>query len=129
MKGIAMSSLKGGATKLTSDLKSAAAGAAGAAGPKSEIEWTNYNYPPLILVMHFDLSELSDGGRKPVAWAHRSYLILLLGLLTNGCRTRHRGAVCTVHSDTPLRARSLTPGALGADPRAPPGPSPLVSQW
>ncbi|KAJ1618343.1 hypothetical protein T492DRAFT_892235 [Pavlovales sp. CCMP2436] len=50
---------------------------------KSAIKWDAYNYPPLLSVIHYDLSELEGGGRRVVRWAHIHYLLVLVALLMN----------------------------------------------
>eukprot|EP00899_Mesostigma_viride_P017707 jgi/Mesvir1/25938/Mv20932-RA.1 len=51
--------------------------------PKA-IEWENYNYPPLINVVHFQLSDLEEGPRRrAVRCAHYTFLYLCFCLVFN----------------------------------------------
>mmetsp|Transcript_2866 Transcript_2866/g.8895 ORF Transcript_2866/g.8895 Transcript_2866/m.8895 type:complete len:217 (-) Transcript_2866:110-760(-) len=49
----------------------------------SPIKWDEYNYPPFVRIMHFDLSELEGSSRKVVRWAHAGFFLLVAALMCN----------------------------------------------
>lgn len=48
-----------------------------------QIDWANFNYPPLIRLFHFDLAELPARTRVIVRWIHISFLIALVIMIVN----------------------------------------------
>mmetsp|Transcript_18852 Transcript_18852/g.48589 ORF Transcript_18852/g.48589 Transcript_18852/m.48589 type:complete len:239 (+) Transcript_18852:71-787(+) len=57
--------------------------AGSALASRNAINWDNYNYPPLLHVVHFDLEELDAVPRLIVRWCHWSYKLLVVCLFTN----------------------------------------------
>jgi hypothetical protein len=72
-----------GVNSITRELATQGARQATARATNSSINWESYNYPPFLHIMHFEPSELEGGSRIVVRWAHRAYLIVLLGLFIN----------------------------------------------
>eukprot|EP00923_Selenidium_pygospionis_P007156 GHVN01012281.1.p1 GENE.GHVN01012281.1~~GHVN01012281.1.p1 ORF type:complete len:234 (+),score=31.96 GHVN01012281.1:225-926(+) len=48
-----------------------------------EIDWVDFNYPPLLRLFHFNLAELPDRMRSIVRWIHISFLVALLVMMIN----------------------------------------------
>lgn len=71
---------------MTSSSKEPQGGGAGASGGRSPIKWDEYNYPPFVRIMHFDLSELEGSSRKVVRWAHAGFFLLVAALMCNRAR-------------------------------------------
>lgn len=55
----------------------------GSAGGRSTVNWENYNFPPFIRVIHFDLDELDAAPRVVVRWCYWSYKVLMFGVFLN----------------------------------------------
>lgn len=49
----------------------------------TSIEWTHFNYPPMLRIIHFDLKELPSPVAKIVRFIHFSFLIAVIALLLN----------------------------------------------
>ena len=49
-----------------------------------KIDWSDYNFPPFIHIVHFSISELEGSLRRFVVCIYINYLILLGILLLNG---------------------------------------------
>ena len=49
----------------------------------SAIKWDDFNYPPLLHLIHYSSAELPDSFRNKVRCIHASFLILLLVLIIN----------------------------------------------
>lgn len=50
---------------------------------RNAINWDNYNYPPLLHLVHFDLEELESVPKLIVRWCNWSYKLLVVCLFTN----------------------------------------------
>jgi len=50
---------------------------------EGRINWSNYNFPPCLHIVHFSLTELQGKLRSFVASIYLSYLILLAILFIN----------------------------------------------
>eukprot|EP00386_Alphamonas_edax_P000377 GDKI01001157.1.p1 GENE.GDKI01001157.1~~GDKI01001157.1.p1 ORF type:complete len:234 (-),score=32.13 GDKI01001157.1:441-1142(-) len=59
-----------------------AATASHAQGPLA-IDWTNFNYPPGLRVIHYDLSELKPNAASIVWWIHLSAVICFVAHVLN----------------------------------------------
>jgi len=49
----------------------------------SQIDWNNYNYPPLLRVVHYDLNDLPDELKKPIKFAHYTFILMFVILIFN----------------------------------------------
>lgn len=58
----------------------------GGTAARSGIKWDNFNYPVILRVMHYDISELEGSSQTVVRWAHAAFFVLLAGLATNCAR-------------------------------------------
>ncbi|MEE4247237.1 MAG: hypothetical protein V2I33_17630, partial [Kangiellaceae bacterium] len=54
---------------------------------KSEINWNDYNFPPLLKLFHFNLSELSDPQRFVASKIYIEWIVFLSVLLFNFVNT------------------------------------------
>ncbi|KAA6391167.1 MAG: hypothetical protein EZS28_013306 [Streblomastix strix] len=52
-------------------------------GKKQQFNWNNYNFPPIIRIIHFDLTELPDGERLGVRCAFWSVNIMVITAVIN----------------------------------------------
>ncbi|QDZ25324.1 hypothetical protein HOP50_16g78720 [Chloropicon primus] len=53
-------------------------------GNSSKVDWEDYNYPPLLQIIHFSLDDIEDAQAKSaVRWAHMSYRFVCFTLLFN----------------------------------------------
>lgn len=86
---MAASTIRAGRDLFQKNLGVAQAG--GSVGARN-IKWDDFNYPPILRVMHYDISELDGPSKAVVRWAHWAYLTLLAGLLTNCTAARRCGA-------------------------------------
>lgn len=50
---------------------------------RTAINWDNYNYPPFLKIMHFDLNELDPSCKTVMRWVDTAYKLLIFCLLTN----------------------------------------------
>lgn len=52
-------------------------------GPSNAIKWDDFNYPPMINVIHYSSAELPENSRGIVRRIHCSFLILVIILFIN----------------------------------------------
>jgi len=50
---------------------------------KSGIDWQDYNWPPMLRIVHFSLDELPDGSRKVVLKIYISFIIAFITCIIN----------------------------------------------
>jgi len=48
-----------------------------------QIDWNNYNYPPLLRVVHYDINDLPDELKRPIKFAHYTFILMLCTLIFN----------------------------------------------
>lgn len=72
--------------KGVNDIAREMSSASGIAPPQQTIDWDNYNYPPLIRIMHFNLNELEGSARRVVRLCHWAFLLIIITLLVNRAR-------------------------------------------
>jgi len=50
----------------------------------SKVNWEDYNYPPLLKIIHFRLNDVEESGaRKAVFWAHVNLIAVCVALVLN----------------------------------------------
>jgi len=56
---------------------------AGLGKKESKIDWTNFNFPPFLNLIHYDLNELVEPEKSHVLKLYISYLIFFVSAILN----------------------------------------------
>ena len=75
MDKFAMNAMKSSVNSQVSNMKASLS--------SSPIKWENFNYPPLLNLIHYSSEELPDSIKRLVKCIHSSFLILILILIIN----------------------------------------------
>eukprot|EP00922_Rhytidocystis_sp_ex-Travisia-forbesii_P023379 GHVS01034293.1.p1 GENE.GHVS01034293.1~~GHVS01034293.1.p1 ORF type:complete len:242 (+),score=20.28 GHVS01034293.1:137-862(+) len=71
-------------------------GRAGAGGSSVQIDWTHFNYPPLLRIIHFDTKELPGQVASVVRLVHWAFLVAVVVLIINIFNSFVIGALCSM---------------------------------
>ena len=82
MNSTSMSIAKHMASNSVSNMKNAV-GDSLRANPNPQIDWNDFNYPPVLRLFHYNIEELQGAQKAIVSKMHLSYVIFLLSCVVN----------------------------------------------